>query len=227
MTDWYLTKAELRRDASASALVGLLLPEDADQRLMVTHKLLWTLFADGADRTRDFLWREAEPGHFLILSARKPEDHHNLFHLSQAKLFAPALVAGDMLSFSLRANPTIALQSEKNAKGQSRRADVIMHAIKAVTKENRAEARAMAVQTAGEGWLKAQGEKHGFAVVRVTADRYNLLAPPHRGAKMRLATLDFDGILRVIDPTAFTAMLTKGVGRAKAYGCGLMLIRRA
>jgi len=222
---WYLSKAELRRDASVNALAGILLPKENDQRVTVTHKLLWMLFADGAERSRDFLWREAEPGHFLILSARVPEDRHNLFKLDH-KPFAPVLSAGDELGFSLRANPTVAIGGNKDAKIRGRRADVVMNAIKDVAGDARAEARTLAVQAAGAAWLEKQGAKHGFKIERVMADRYNVLSPPHRRESMRIASLDFDGFLRVTDPDVFTAMLTAGLGRAKAYGCGLMLIRR-
>ena len=34
-------------------------------------------------------------------------------------------------------------------------------------------------------------------------------------------------LIEVTDPPAFLARLAAGFGRAKAFGCGLMLIRRA
>ncbi len=227
MADMFLTRARLRRDASVNALAEILLPEDNDKRVMVTHKLIWTLFADAADRKRDFLWREAKPGLFYILSAREPHDSHDLFHLDKSKLFAPKLKSGDRLTFSLRANPTIARSNEKNAKGRSKRADVVMDAIKPLPTGKRASPRREAIQAAGEAWLSGQGEKHGFELEAVRVDRYLLLAPPHRTSTMRIATLDFDGLLKVTDPAVFLAALGGGIGRAKAYGCGLLLIRRA
>jgi CRISPR system Cascade subunit CasE len=39
---------------------------------------------------------------------------------------------------------------------------------------------------------------------------------------LRVAT--FDGRFRVVDPTALRAALVNGIGRAKAYGCGLMTL---
>jgi len=44
---------------------------------------------------------------------------------------------------------------------------------------------------------------------------------------MRVAVIDFEGFLTVTDPNLFVASLVCGIGRAKAYGCGLMLIARA
>jgi CRISPR system Cascade subunit CasE len=223
MAEMFLSRACLRRDASVKALAQIFLPEDNDARVTVTHKLLWTLFSDGPERERDFLWREAKPGLYYILSARPPQDRHNLFKLDPAKLFAPTLIAGDRLAFSLRANPTVA---RKGTDKRGRRSDVVMDAIKPAPKDERAEKRTIAIQQAGEEWLRRQGERHGFEIETVRVDRYCILAPPHRGAEMRIATLDFDGILKVVDQAEFLPMLTHGLGRAKAYGCGLMLIRK-
>ncbi|MFE7129137.1 type I-E CRISPR-associated protein Cas6/Cse3/CasE [Streptomyces sp. NPDC057617] len=47
----------------------------------------------------------------------------------------------------------------------------------------------------------------------------------HRGAKVGRA--DIRGTLKVTDPTTFVTTLTEGLGRARAYGCGLLLIREA
>ena len=38
---------------------------------------------------------------------------------------------------------------------------------------------------------------------------------------------DLTGEIAVTDPKAFLAKLAQGFGRAKGFGCGLMLIRRA
>lgn len=224
-SDLFLSRARLRQDASAAALTSIFLTEDADQRLGLTHKLLWTLFADGPERRRDFLWREAAPGQFYLLSARLPVDRHALFDLDPPKPFAPAFDPGDRLQFSLRANPTIARRTAPGERGK--RSDVVMHAIKPATPEERADLRRDAIQTAGADWLRRQGERHGFDLKRVHSDRYSILRPPHGPRPMRIATLDFDGILRVTDPAAFLAAVARGFGRAKAYGCGMMLLRRA
>ena len=39
--------------------------------------------------------------------------------------------------------------------------------------------------------------------------------------------LDLTGLLEVTDPPLFLSHLAAGFGRAMAFGCGLMLIRRA
>ena len=44
---------------------------------------------------------------------------------------------------------------------------------------------------------------------------------------MLYSTLDFQGVLTVGDPDSLLPAIARGFGAAKAYGCGLMLIRRA
>ena len=48
-----------------------------------------------------------------------------------------------------------------------------------------------------------------------------------KGGELRYSTLDFSGTLTVTAPDAFKVALRQGVGRAKAFGCGLLLIRPA
>ncbi len=45
----------------------------------------------------------------------------------------------------------------------------------------------------------------------------------HKG--LRIARAEIKGTLTVTDPMAFVAALTQGIGHARAYSCGLMLIR--
>jgi CRISPR system Cascade subunit CasE len=40
------------------------------------------------------------------------------------------------------------------------------------------------------------------------------------------STVDFSGELPVIDPIALAVALRDGIGHSKAFGCGLMLVRR-
>ncbi|MCX0245012.1 type I-E CRISPR-associated protein Cas6/Cse3/CasE [Streptomyces drozdowiczii] len=46
---------------------------------------------------------------------------------------------------------------------------------------------------------------------------------PHKG--LRIARAELKGTLTVTDPTAFVAALTRGIGHARAYSCGLLLVR--
>ncbi len=46
------------------------------------------------------------------------------------------------------------------------------------------------------------------------------------GHRMTHLTVRFDGLLRITDPDAFRETLIRGIGPAKAFGCGLMMVKR-
>lgn len=227
-----LSRARLRKDAPIQALARVLIPADAAGRMATAHPLVWTLFADSPERKRDFLWREAEPGVFYLLSNRPPVDHHNLFDLDPPKAFAPALAVGDRLAFSLRANATKARGGGPGRRGKP--CDVVMDALHGLPAGARAEQRASKTQEAGVKWLESQGAKSGFTLAKSSdgaanarSVSYAVLTLDRRNAAMRIGMLDLEGVLVVSDPALLCQCLAQGFGRAKAFGCGLMLIRRA
>ena len=227
----YFSRARLRRDASAAALAPLLLGNTGrgGPTRQPGHHLVWSLFADDPNRRRDFLWREMETGVFLILSARQPEDRHDLFEIADPKPFAPALEAGDRLAFSLRANPVI--RRRDPSRSRSVKHDVVMDALRSRPNGDRAAHRLDAVREQGLAWLERQGVRAGFAVrangVRVDGYDQHRIARKGSAPSMLYSTLDFEGVLTVSDPDFLLPAIARGFGAAKAYGCGLMLIRRA
>lgn len=225
----FLVQARLRRDASVAALAPLLMPEDAHERALAAHRLAWSLMPADPDAKRDFLWREEAPGRFMLLAARPPAPS-TLFDIA-CKPFAPELAVGDRLHFVLRANPTVA-RHQPGRRG--RREDVVMHALYALPGKpegGRPAARAELIVSQGTAWLTKLGERHGFVAdtTRLAVDGYQLLSIPRAPGTqpIQFATLDFQGLLTVTDPATFVAKLAHGFGRARAFGCGLMLIRRA
>ncbi len=227
----YLSRARLKHDASAAALAPLLLGRTGRGGAtgQPGHHLVWSLFADDPDRRRDFLWREMETGVFLILSARQPEDRHGLFEIAAPKPFTPALERGDRLGFSLRANPVV--RRRLPSLRRSVKHDVVMDALRSHGKGSRAEHRLAVVREQGIAWLARQGIKCGFEIqagdVRVDGYDQHRVSRRDSAPAMSYSTLDLEGVLTVSDPGAFLAAIAHGFGAAKAYGCGLMLIRRA
>ncbi|WP_225844913.1 type I-E CRISPR-associated protein Cas6/Cse3/CasE [Streptomyces sp. HPF1205] len=90
-------------------------------------------------------------------------------------------------------------------------------------------------------WLLAKQESAGFAVVETPADKrvlqhgdeHQLVVRDQRALRfakaseqrtVTLTTVTYDGLLRVTDPAALRRTLTQGLGKAKAYGCGLMTL---
>jgi CRISPR system Cascade subunit CasE len=50
---------------------------------------------------------------------------------------------------------------------------------------------------------------------------------PKKKQMVQISTLDFTGLLTVTDPERFTTALFNGIGPAKGFGCGLMMVRPA
>ncbi len=226
MTALWLSRASLRRDtASLGSLARLLVPDGGGPRTAAAHRLVWALFADTPDRRRDFLWREERPGRFMALSARPPEPMSDLFDV-QSQPFEPVLARGDRLGFTLRANPVISRAEAPGKRG--RRHDVVMDALRHVPEQDRAAVRFGVASESGLAWLARQGDTHGFAPRSVDVDAYETVRVPRdTGPPARFSQLEFSGTLDVTDPAAFLHGVANGFGRARAFGCGLMLVRRA
>ncbi|WP_369600857.1 type I-E CRISPR-associated protein Cas6/Cse3/CasE [Hahella sp. SMD15-11] len=82
-------------------------------------------------------------------------------------------------------------------------------------------------------WWQDKAANHGFEVgmgksglpaLEVSGYRWHPLPEKHRTAGF--SSLDLSGEVRVRDADKFTHMLMTGIGPAKAFGCGLMLVRR-
>lgn len=222
----YLIRATLRQTPSIAALGKLLLPDDPSARADAEHRLVWSLFAGDPDRRRDFLWRSERPGQFLILAPTEPAVSEVL--QTEVKAFEPALTPGDRLQFCLRANATRSHRDQAGQRGvRGKRADVVMSALYPVPHEARASTRSAVIESAGRAWLGQQSERSGFRLIGEPAvDSYHMLSIPRGEAKIEIGMLDFEGLLEIRQPDVFLRMLYHGFGRAKAFGGGLMLIRR-
>lgn len=234
-TALYLSRARLRsrRGEALSAIAPLLLPYDAGKVAGHAHRLVWLLFQDIPDASRDFLWRAEDGGKFMILSQRPPTDPNGLFDLD-TKPFEPVLAIGDKLAFSLRANPTVArkdaLPDDKRAQRQrGKRVDIVMDALYDIPKSERAALRDKLTADATQRWLAEQGAKSGFTLNgALDVSGYSQVGVERRkGRPVGFSVIDIAGRIAITDPAPFIAKLARGYGSAKAYGNGLMLIRRA
>ncbi|WMY75235.1 type I-E CRISPR-associated protein Cas6/Cse3/CasE [Buttiauxella selenatireducens] len=188
-----------------------------------SHQWLWQLFADQSERK--FLFRhESTPqgAHFYLLSEVAPVAEDSLFSIS-SKPFMPQLVDGMTLTFALRANPVVT----RNGK----RSDVLMDAKYQAKLQGTDPSEFAARQNeAAFAWLKAQGERGGFAVepqdVQVVGQQRQRFTRKSGERPITFTTVDFAGCLKVTDAPLFMQTLRNGLGKSKAMGCGLMLIRR-
>lgn len=217
------------------------------------HRALWTLLSRSPEQKRDFLFRvEDASGRptFLVLSTQAPDVSTDGTWRVEAKRFEPSLRAGQRLAFRLRASPVVrrADRLDGKANGRARRHDVVMDLTASMKREGRPIPELTErVASAGTTWLARQGARAGFRLVEtvvesigdgglleerprtaVRVEGYRQHRIARRGTSpIRFSTLDFEGMLEVTDPEAFLAQVRAGFGPQKAFGCGLMLLRRA
>lgn len=199
-----------------------------------THRLLWSLFADGPERSRDFLYRQEKSENlptFYCVAERIPEDMNGVWQIEH-KLYEPVLHVDQRLSFSLCANP---IRTKRDDKKKQHRHDVVMNAKNQLKQEGvpRGEwpSEAEIVQEQGFEWLARKGEQYGFMVreheVRADGYRQERFYKAKGKHQVNISTIDFTGLLTVTDPERFKDGLYGGIGPAKGFGCGLMMVRRA
>ena len=86
-----------------------------------------------------------------------------------------------------------------------------------------------------EWWNRQGRERHGFEIAHHPENGEPLLdfaayhshPIPEKGRLAGFCSIDLTGEVVVTDVTRFTRLLLEGTGPAKAFGCGLMLVRRA
>lgn len=202
------------------------------------HQWLWKFFPSREDQARDFIFRRHEieqMPRFYLVSQRSPTAFSDAWQV-QSRDYDPQLLKGQRLSFQLRANPVV---TKKNADGKPQRHDVVMQAKKQLLAERGLNADAKwkewlneddkpllyeLVQKSCIDWLQSRADNHGFTVMSASVDAYQQKRAGKRD--IRFSTVDFSGELRVTDPALFQQVLFNGLGHAKAFGCGLLLVKK-
>ncbi|RAW90362.1 type I-E CRISPR-associated protein Cas6/Cse3/CasE [Photorhabdus laumondii] len=221
----YLSKIVLRQSSQTANILAKL----SANGVYTSHQLLWKLFS--TDEKRQFLFRE-EIGImglpvFYVLSKTSPQTESPLFEV-ETKAFYPQLKEGQRLAFKLRVNPTICITDPS---GKRQRHDVLMHAKFQAKRQGETEQgkiKAM-MENAARNWLLNHRRMQQWGI-----QFDNLLDiegyTQHRsvkkqGQKIQFSSVDFQGLLTITNGELYLEQYAKGFGRAKAMGCGLMLIR--
>lgn len=224
----YFSRVRLNQSALANYLLK---PENRAYQL---HQTLWELFPDQAERS--FLFREFEDRggviNYFLLSSIPPKDHHPWIAQIDSKPYAPNLRNGQQFTFDLRANPVV---SVKKPNGKSARHDVLMMAKKAAKAENPEihgqELQEIMLEAAAE-WLRNEERKAKWGIeieeiLEISAyQQHQLTRRSEKSPTIRFSSVDYKGQLRIVEAERFIDQLCKGFGHSKAFGCGLMLLRR-
>jgi len=124
------------------------------------------------------------------------------------KSFDLSLAPGQVLAFRLRANPTVKRKFEDGAHKR----------VGLYREEEQME------------WLKRKAEDSGFQLLSVhTCERDIVGGRIHRNGtshKLRLLSVQFDGLMQVTDPVRLREMVQQGIGSGKGLGFGLLSLAR-
>lgn len=200
------------------------IPWNAARNPYDIHRQIWRLFPGEARESRS-TWEEERQGFLFRLEQGAPG--RALRALVQSR-FAPVAVgdisvlgtrsvdprpsAGQRLAFLLTANPIKSIaDSQRDAKpGKS---------------SDRGVRVPLVDEDAQREWLSRKFEG--------VAETETLTILPHAPTYFRkgnqagkLVTATFEGVLRVGDGERLRGLLAKGIGPAKSFGCGLLLVRR-
>ncbi len=178
------------------------------------HQRVWQVFGGRDGASRDFLTRVdriEESYRLIIVSTAQPQKPDwcptDCF---QTKLIPNTFFSHRRYHFSLLANPTKKLRVD-NPDG--------------VRKKN---GRRVPLHKREDlvAWLKRKAEAGGFridpATLRTVPRGREYFHKP--GANGLHAAVDFKGILEVTEPAVFRETFQQGIGSAKAFGFGLLVI---
>jgi CRISPR system Cascade subunit CasE len=190
------------------------------------HAAVLSSFPPSATADQRVLWRVDRMQHDVVLYVLSPEKPDFTHLVEQAGWptseqeawqvrpydgLLSRITEGSTWRFRLRANPVKAARDTAHDGGRSKR---VPH----VTVAQQAE------------WLVSRAERLGFEIpsyegvplVEVTERDRRVFS--RGGGTVTLVTAQFDGTLQVSDLELFRRTLVTGVGRAKAYGCGLLTV---
>ncbi len=185
------------------------------------HALIWQLFPEDG-RERDFVFRCHDNGRqYWVVSARKPQPVPNLLHV-ESKPYLPVLDIGERVHFDLRANPVV---SQRREGQRSQRHDVLLHLRHRSTDHTVTPAD---LEQAGRDWLLPRTERWGLEVVEssLSQNGYCQHRLRNKGREIAYSSLDYQGVATVTDAQCLQQVLLEGVGHAKGFGCGLLLVKR-
>jgi CRISPR system Cascade subunit CasE len=187
------------------------------------HRHIWQLFPgepresrqEDAQPRQGFLFRVEDnrpgaPARVLVQSRQRPSLTGGI-RLLGSREFTPQPSAGQHLAFLLTANP---VKSIKDAQAEQKPG------------KKRDTCRVPLLQEDDQrAWL-ARKLADAAVIESVALLPHQPLFFRRGNRAGKLVTISFEGVLRVQEPAMLVALLENGVGPAKAFGCGLLLVRR-
>ena len=166
------------------------------------HQKLWEAFPGRDGEKRNFLFRIDDAGRdicVLMLSHSEPDKP--AWGYWELKPIADSFLQHNTYRFQLKANPTMRRASDKRRLG--------------IYQEDRLYE-----------WIQRKADQNGFDVrtkdVTISAPVEEYFVKNSRRGKH--VAVDFQGVLSVNDRTAFIKAFENGIGSAKAFGFGMLML---
>lgn len=199
------------------------------------HAAVESAFPPGEPESRT-LWRLDVDGHetkLLILSARRPSLEHlqeqagweteETWESRDYEQLLARLAKGQRYAFRLTANPVHTVTAEDGTKRRLAHVSVPHQLGWLATRAERLGVRFL--DEHGELVAPvADAEEARSALTAVQVSDRKTLRFKRGGQRVTLAKARFEGALEVDDTTRLRDALVNGIGRGKAYGCGLMTL---
>ena len=173
------------------------------------HRKLWDAFPGRPDASRSFLFRvddKRDDFRILLLSLEHPvAPDWGRWHTKEV---AASFLAHDCYRFQLRANPTVKRVVRLpggDRKKNGRRTGIYD------------EASLLA-------WLERKAGESGFRIAEAVAGPPQETHFVKEGKKGKHNAVDFQGVLRILHREAFARAFHQGIGPAKAFGFGLLML---
>lgn len=178
------------------------------------HREIWKLFPDRPDDKRDYLFRvenlgQKAPQQILLQSLTRPmANKRKLLMLSQPKKVALQIRSGQMLRFMIRANPTKRIKEENKTGNQGRVRVPIID------------------EDEMNKWLQRQ-LKNAAIIHEIMINGQNIMYFRKGTDTGKIVAITYSGLLEIKNEKKLLSIIEKGVGPAKAFGCGLLSLARA
>lgn len=187
------------------------------------HRQLWRMFPgeeretrkSGEEPRQGFLFRveESRPGRIarLLVQSRRPPTAVPDFVLLGTREVNPKPQAGQRLAFLVTANPIKTIADTEREQKPGKKSDKCR--VPLIREEEQRE------------WL-IRKLKDAAEVEAVTIQGHPPIYFRKGNRAGKLVTVTYEGLLHVIGANTLAALLENGIGPAKGFGCGLMLVRR-
>lgn len=187
------------------------------------HRQLWRLFpgeeketrSNGEELRQGFLFRiednpTGRPARLLVQSRRAPEAASGVALVGTREI-QPQPVVGQRLAFLLTANPVKTIADVQCDNKPSKKSDKCR--VPLIKEEEQRE------------WIiRKLASTCEIEVSNVLPHAPIYFRKGNRGGK--LVTVTFEGVMCVRNPDILVTLMENGIGHAKAFGCGLLLVRR-